>query len=268
MIIASKHLPRIITGVILIGVLGTALALSGPYLFGLLLVFTLVGLWEFYAMFWPDNANLGGRLLGLLLGVVLLASAWVRPELVITALGLSTLLLACLFLFSWARDDHYRFTRVAVLMGGLLYVPMLIMPALNFALHEQLLLICTAAGSDTVAYFFGMRFGKHKIWPKVSPKKSVEGSLAGLAASVAVAVSFGLAFGVDTADWTHYALLGLVLGVMAQLGDFFESALKRSRSVNDSGSVLPGHGGVLDRVDSLLFVIPTYECARAVMTFF
>ena len=63
-------------------------------------------------------------------------------------------------------------------------------------------------------------------------------------------------------------LLGLVLGVMAQLGDFFESALKRSRSVKDSGNVLPGHGGVLDRVDSLLFVIPTYECARALMTFF
>ena len=71
-----------------------------------------------------------------------------------------------------------------------------------------------------------------------------------------MAVSFGLAFGVDTADWTHYALLGLVLGVMAQLGDFFESALKRSRSVKDSGSVLPGHGGVLDRFDSVMFIAP------------
>ena len=181
---------------------------------------------------------------------------------VVMALALSTLILACMFLFCWSHDDKYRFTRVAVLAGGLLYVPMLIMPALNFSIHEQLLLICTAAGSDTVAYFFGMRFGKHKIWPKVSPKKSVEGSAAGLAASVAVA------FGVPTTGISDYALLGLVLGVMAQLGDFFESALKRSRSVKDSGTVLPGHGGVLDRVDSLLFVIPTYECARALVTFF
>ena len=173
-----------------------------------------------------------------------------------------------MFLFCWSHDDKYRFTRVAVLAGGLLYVPMLIMPALNFSIHEQLLLICTAAGSDTVAYFFGMRFGKHKIWPKVSPKKSVEGSAAGLAASVVVAVCFGLVFGVPATGISDYALLGLVLGVMAQLGDFFESALKRSRSVKDSGNVLPGHGGVLDRVDSLLFVIPTYECARALMTFF
>ncbi len=268
MIIASKHLPRIITGLILLSVLGAALYLSGPYLFGLLLLFTLVGLWEFYAMFWPENANLGGRILGLVLGGLLITAAWMRPELVISALALSTLVLACLFLFSWAHDDKYRFTRVAVLAGGLLYVPMLIMPALNFAVHEQLLLICTAAGSDTVAYFFGMRFGKHKIWPKVSPKKSIEGSVAGLAASVLVAICFGLAFGAADATISDYALLGVVLGVMAQLGDFFESALKRSRSVKDSGSVLPGHGGVLDRVDSLLFVIPTYECARVVMTFF
>ena len=245
MIIASKHFPRIITGAVLVSVLGTALYLSGPYLFGLLLLFTLVGLWEFYAMFWPLKANIGGRILGLALGGLLITAAWMRPEMVVMTLALSTLILACMFLFCWSHDDKYRFTRVAVLAGGLLYVPMLIMPALNFSIHEQLLLICTAAGSDTVAYFFGMRFGKHKIWPKVSPKKSVEGSAAGLA-----------------------ALLGLVLGVMAQLGDFFESALKRSRSVKDSGNVLPGHGGVLDRVDSLLFVIPTYECARVLMTFF
>ena len=79
------------------------------------------------------------------------------------------------------------------------------------------------------------------------------------AASVLVAICFGLAFGAADAAISDYALLGVVLGVMAQLGDFFESALKRSRSVKDSGSVLPGHGGVLDRVDSLLFVIPTYE---------
>ena len=191
MIIASKHFPRIITGAVLVSVLGTALYLSGPYLFGLLLLFTLVGLWEFYAMFWPLKANIGGRILGLALGGLLITAAWMRPEMVVMTLALSTLILACMFLFCWSHDDKYRFTRVAVLAGGLLYVPMLIMPALNFSIHEQLLLICTAAGSDTVAYFFGMRFGKHKIWPKVSPKKSVEGSAAGLAASVVVAVCFG-----------------------------------------------------------------------------
>lgn len=268
MIIASKHFPRIITGAVLVSVLGTALYLSGPYLFGLLLLFTLVGLWEFYAMVlaaqgqhrraYPRpcarrpahhrrmDAPRNGR-------------HDPRPVHSDPRLHVPVLLVARRQVPLYAGRGARR---------GLLYVPMLIMPALNFSIHEQLLLICTAAGSDTVAYFFGMRFGKHKIWPKVSPKKSVEGSAAGLAASVVVAVCFGLAFGVPATGISDYALLGLVLGVMAQLGDFFESALKRSRSVKDSGNVLPGHGGVLDRVDSLLFVIPTYECARALMTFF
>lgn len=268
MIIASKHFPRIITGAVLVSVLGTALYLSGPYLFGLLLLFTLVGLWEFYAMFWPLKANIGGRILGLALGGLLITAAWMRPEMVVMTLALSTLILACMFLFCWSHDDKYRFTRVAVLAGGLLYVPMLIMPALNFSIHEQLLLICTAAGSDTVAYFFGMRFGKHKIWPKVSPKKSVEGSAAGSPPAWSWRSVLASRSACPRLASATTPLLGLVLGVMAQLGDFFESALKRSRSVKDSGNVLPGHGGVLDRVDSLLFVIPTYECARALMTFF
>ena len=83
MIIASKHFPRIITGAVLVSVLGTALYLSGPYLFGLLLLFTLVGLWEFYAMFWPLKANIGGRILGLALGGLLITAAWMRPEMVV-----------------------------------------------------------------------------------------------------------------------------------------------------------------------------------------
>ena len=102
MIIASKHFPRIITGAVLVSVLGTALYLSGPYLFGLLLLFTLVGLWEFYAMFWPLKANIGGRILGLALGGLLITAAWMRPEMVVMTLALSTLILACMFLFCFA----------------------------------------------------------------------------------------------------------------------------------------------------------------------
>lgn len=220
-------------------------------------------------MFWPLKANIGGRILGLVLGGLLITAGMDAPRNGRHDPRPVHADPRRMFLFCWSHDDKYRFTRVAVLAGGLLYVPMLIMPALNFSIHEQLLLICTAAGSDTVAYFFGMRFGKHKIWPKVSPKKSVEGSAAGLAASVVVAVCFGLAFGVPATGISNYALLGLVLGVMAQLGDFFESALKpfpfgqgfRQRPAQ-------GHGGVLDRVDSLLFDDPDLRVCRALMTFF
>ena len=191
-------------------------------------------------MFWPLSQH-GGRILGLALGGLLITAAWMRPEMVVMTLALSTLILACMFLFCWSHDDKYRFTRVAVLAGGLLYVPMLIMPALNFSIHEQLLLICTAAGSDTVAYFFGMRFGKHKIWPKVSPKKSVEGAAASFAAMCRGGLFWPRSACPRLVSAT--ALLGLVLGVMAQLGDFFESALAVPCPVKDSGNVLPGPAG-------------------------
>ena len=266
MLISPVHIPRIITGVVLVAVLITALALSGPYLFGLLFLFTLVGLWEFYAMFWPGKTYLGGRILGLVLGGAILAATWHHPRLLIAILGAATLILTCTFLFSWAEDATHRFTEVAVIGAGLLYVPILLMPALWLTLPEQCLLICIPAASDTVAYFAGSRFGKHKIWPRVSPKKSIEGSLAGLATSAIVSLGFGLAFGV--ASELSFLALGLFLGIMAQLGDFFESALKRSRSVKDSGKILPGHGGILDRVDSLLFVVPSYGIATTLWTFF
>ena len=264
--IASAHLPRVITGVILVAVLIVALTLSGPYLFGLLFLFTLVGLWEFYAMFWPGNVYLGGRILGVILGGCILAATWHHPRLLIAVLGAAMLILACTFLFSWAKDPNHRFTEVAVLGAGLLYVPVLLMPALWLTLPEQCLLICIPAASDTVAYFTGSRFGKHKIWPNVSPKKSIEGSIAGLATSIGVSLGFGIVFG--SGHIPSFVFLGLALGIMAQLGDFFESALKRSRSVKDSGKILPGHGGILDRVDSLLFVVPTYGIATSFWTFF
>lgn len=266
MIIASKHLPRIITGAVLIAILIAALKLSGPYLFGLLLIFTLVGLWEFYSMFWPQRDYIGGRILGIILGGVILAATWHHPDNLVPAIGGATLLLACTFLFSWSRNDAHRFTEVAVLGAGLLYVPLLLMPAMWLSLPEQCLLLCIPAVSDTVAYFTGSRFGRHKIWPKVSPKKSIEGSAAGLAASMLVSLVFGLTLGSGSVE--SFLLLGFGLGIMAQLGDFFESALKRSRSVKDSGKILPGHGGILDRVDSLLFVIPSYAVATSLWTFF
>jgi hypothetical protein len=96
--------------------------------------------------------------------------------------------------------------------------------------------------------------GGPKIWPSISPKKTWAGSLGGLATCIVVCVGIGLLLG--SADILSFALLGTGLNVAAQLGDFFESALKRWRGVKDSGRVLPGHGGILDRIDSLLFVLP------------
>ena len=257
---------RIVTGLVLLAVLGVALYSGGVILLGLVVVFSALGQWEFYALFHEDGRGLPSRILALVLGSGLLCAAWYRPELALPALGASFVVLALLFLFTWAGDDSRRFPQVAVLAAGILYVPLLLSPVLAMRPVEQIFLLCAAIFSDTAAYFAGSCWGKHKIWPQVSPAKSVEGSFAGLLACVLICVVLGLAFGKASAP--RFALLGLFLGLLAQLGDFFESALKRSAQVKDAGFILPGHGGVLDRADSLLFVFSGYALCKAIWTFF
>lgn len=108
--------------------------------------------------------------------------------------------------------------------------------------------------TDTGAYLIGRAFGKHPLSPRVSPNKTVEGSLGGLLTAVLVAVLYWNYIG--GASLAYFLGLALVAGVAAQLGDLFESALKRSAGVKDSGKLIPGHGGVLDRFDSFVFAIP------------
>jgi phosphatidate cytidylyltransferase len=126
------------------------------------------------------------------------------------------------------------------------------LPGVNGCRYFLLLIIATWA-NDSAAYFVGSVFGRHKLAPSISPKKSVEGSLAGLFAS-------GLTGLIIALIWVKsillFLLLGFVIGIAGQIGDLFESILKRDLGVKDSGSIMPGHGGVLDRFDSLMFAAP------------
>ena len=149
---------------------------------------------------------------------------------------------------------------------GLLYMPVLLVPAMHFSRWEQLFVVLLPAVSDMAAYFAGVSFGRHPIWPGVSPKKSVEGAVIGLVAAVVATCILGMLTG--KASLGCFALLGAVMGIMAQLGDFFESALKRAANVKDSSHLLPGHGGVLDRLDSISFCVGTYAVASALYPFF
>jgi phosphatidate cytidylyltransferase len=111
--------------------------------------------------------------------------------------------------------------------------------------------------TDTGAYFVGKAFGKHKLAPRLSPGKTIEGSLGGLGAALLTGALFGL--------WIHLPLrdglaVGFIAGTMGQVGDLFESGLKREIGLKDFGSIMPGHGGALDRFDSLLFVAPLAFC--------
>lgn len=124
------------------------------------------------------------------------------------------------------------------------------------------LLICTFLvtwATDTFAYFLGKSFGKNKLCPSISPNKTIEGSLGGLVGSIIVGVIFGLIMnsylGLEIALY-HFPIIGFLGGTLSQLGDLCASSIKRFCGVKDFGKLLPGHGGLLDRFDSLLFTMP------------
>ena len=155
---------------------------------------------------------------------------------------------------------------------GVMYVPLLlaffvalrmylpenaVLPAAPFLSHcagyVYLSFIGTWA-SDTFAYFIGSRWGRRKLCPEISPGKTVEGALGGLAGTLLVVGWLGSAFA--GLQLEQALLLGCLIGVAAPVGDLVESRLERYAGVKDSGAILPGHGGMLDRIDSLLFVLP------------
>lgn len=107
--------------------------------------------------------------------------------------------------------------------------------------------------SDTFAYFVGSKFGRHKLCPTISPGKTIEGALGGLAGSIWGVLILSYLFKINL---VHGIMIGVLVGIAAPLGDLTESALKRFAGVKDSGNILPGHGGVLDRFDSIMFAVP------------
>lgn len=127
----------------------------------------------------------------------------------------------------------------------------------EFGREALLFVILVVVASDTAQFYFGTWLGRHRLAAAISPKKSVEGAVAGLVAGAAIAAAFG-AVAWPSLGVAPRAALGLVLAGLGIAGDLFESLLKRSAGVKDSSALIPGHGGILDRLDALLLVVPAY----------
>lgn len=117
----------------------------------------------------------------------------------------------------------------------------------------------TAWFSDSSAYFVGVSIGKHKLCPKISPKKTVEGAIGGILGCSFLTLVFGIVVNYFGTDYPliHLAVIGLLCGVTSELGDLAASYIKRFCGVKDFGNIIPGHGGILDRFDSIMFTAPT-----------
>lgn len=126
---------------------------------------------------------------------------------------------------------------------------------LIYGLEMVLFILILIWATDSGAYFIGRKFGKYKLWPAISPNKSIEGSIGGVMVALVVAGIYQGIVGLWD-QWLYVFSIAVLISIIGQLGDLVESAMKRHYQVKDSGSLLPGHGGVLDRFDSMLFVFP------------
>ncbi|MDQ7093367.1 phosphatidate cytidylyltransferase [Desulfosporosinus sp. PR] len=230
--------------------------LGGPYTAFLTAVLALLALREFLQIGEHMGLNVWYKLTTVaavfwLVIVFFYDSKWVTPALVFWLLIVFGRLALT---YPKAPLAEASFNLLAVLYPVVLLSHLYLLRQHSHGVEWTFLTIFLVWATDTGAYLIGRQFGRHLLAPQVSPKKTVEGSVGGLILSVLVAVLFWhLAH--DTSLIT-YIMLGIIIGVSAQIGDLFESALKRSAGVKDSGNLIPGHGGVLDRFDSLLFALP------------
>ncbi len=178
----------------------------------------------------------------------------------------AVLLFSLLFLFRLPEITEVH-NRLGWIILGLVYLPFLLGHLIPLRMLPQgqewiFMTLIVVMSCDSFAYFIGRSLGKNKLYPAVSPNKSIEGALGGIFGSILAVLIVKYTF-LPIIGVFGAVLIGLVLGVMGQLGDLFESLLKRACQVKDSGTMIPGHGGILDRLDSLLFAFPiVYYIAR------
>lgn len=215
--------------------------------------------WEYYQMVLPKK-GLGERLFYLLLGAIVPVAMCSGDLSSITGtLFISFFGIASLYLLRISNLKE-QFRDLACALMGILYVSFLLSHLLLIRNMNGgkswifMILIVTYIG-DGAAYFVGSNLGKHRISPLLSPKKTVEGAIGGLLGAIlaiyACTYTFFAQINGSQALW-----IALVLGISGQIGDMVESLIKRSVDVKDSGNLLPGHGGILDRIDSILFAGP------------
>lgn len=255
---------RILTALVALPLLLFATWWSSPYLFvALAAVALLAALHEFYSIAHragaPPFAVIGFASSVVVIGV----AAGLGPEWNALVLA-GTTVVVMIATLGRVDDKSKILVSAASTLLGVLYVATLgsyLVAVRMFATPTQIsaklitMFFAIVMMSDTAAYYAGRTFGKHKLAPRVSPAKTIEGSIGGLVGSTAAAVAAKFIFFPEL-PLSHAIALGAGMGIIGQIGDLVESLLKRGSDVKDAASILPGHGGFLDRLDSMLLNAP------------
>lgn len=265
---------RVVSAIVAVILLLVVLLLGQKVIGTAVFLLSLVGINEFYNAVAKDGIR-PVRIVGYIfcLPILVLAlsgyvhimqvAGGITPDYVLLAICAAIMILFSLMVF---KKDKYNPGDIAITVMGILYVPFLFMFLVmtrNIAGGEYFIwfIFIGAWITDTFALLAGRAFGKRKLIPAVSPKKTVEGSVGGVLGCIAAMLVYGLILTryelvAVTIDYYHFLILGLLCGGLSQVGDLAASSIKRYAGIKDFGSLMPGHGGVLDRFDSILFVGP------------
>jgi phosphatidate cytidylyltransferase len=250
---------RIVTAIVLIALLAASLSFTEqPLVFVAVMILSLILAWREFAGLAAEAGAAPLRGLGMLLAVACAAAfALPYPGAPIAALGAAAVISTVAGLAAGQKHPALAVRRVVATIGGCVWLGL--MPGFQIGLRYRengvvwlvFLYVAVSAG-DIFAFYGGSFLGRHPLSPSLSPKKTIEGTVFGLAASTIGAALVGY-YWLPELGLVRAGLLGLLLGVVGQAGDLFESSLKRAAKTKDSSTLLPGHGGIMDRIDGLLF---------------
>ncbi len=252
---------RILTAIILIPLLVLILLSPSAVIAGAVIVISLVGLYEFYKATALNGKKCLCALGYLAAAIVPLMRGFVNSQLYAPIVYLFMLLL---FVIMLAQHKTVSVTDAALVIFSVIYIPYFLTNLLYIRELEygKILIWIPFIGAfltDTCAYFAGVFLGRHKLCPEISPKKTIEGSVGGILGCMAACMLYGLLmqkirnFNVN---YISLAVLGFAMSIVSQIGDLSASIIKRKFGIKDYGNLFPGHGGILDRLDSVIMIAP------------
>lgn len=251
---------RVLSAVLGIPLILFVLYFKGLYLYLFVAAISIVGLFEYYRAMSNININTN-KMFGYITVMIyylmfLMPITFDRPGFIV---AFSVMVLFTIEIIT----QKHNITEISITLMGIVYIPflfshLLFIEKLRYGSIIIWLPFLTAWFADTFAYFVGVYMGRVKLCPKISPKKTVEGFFGGIIGSVVFSAISGLiinSFGIDI-KIIHFVITGFLCAIASVLGDLAASYIKRYTGIKDFGNIIPGHGGILDRFDSILFTIP------------
>lgn len=256
-------LQRILTGIIGLPIVAAILIWGNKYLIdAVFAIVALISIYEYYGAIEKQYKPIKwiGYISAILSAFIHIIPVEIWTKILIMFMPTSITLLFINIIITGMKitpkDIFATFFGMCYVIGFLVFLPLLYSSQNGKFLIWYILI--SAWGTDTFAYFTGMKFGKHKL-TKISPKKSIEGSVGGTVGAVVIALIYtALVNQYVNLDFSYIfiAIVTLILSILSQLGDLSASSIKREMDIKDYGNLLPGHGGILDRIDSIIFVAP------------